>query len=360
MKIIFNHKLDWFWQIYNEWSRNNEIFIPDNFRINKESNLDLDALVKIINENDNVDFIFGFHGNLHDLIQWNKRNIRIPIIIYATNAINRPIGAKRSIYANIWYVEKYAQPLMQKFNHENLIYNGMAANQYIYFPKQIDKIYDVGFFGQHYGERNYWLNVIIKHCKKQNYRYFFPSGHGSKLPWTFDDINNFYNQTKINMSFAPKSILGRIVNLRTFEINMTGNFQLMQYTPCVEEYFEIDKEIVCWKNKKDLLEKITYYLENEDEREKIAKNGYRRAISNHTWTIRLDSIKSFLEKTEVNLSKYVLHRDLLIKGEYFDTNQILDNLDSSQCYNNLVIPILKQKNYRIESDIKQIQSIKSK
>ena len=360
MKIVFNHKLDWFWQIYDEWSRNNEIFIPDNFKINRESNLDLDALVKCINENDNIDFIFGFHGSLYDLIQWNKRNIRIPIIIFATNAINRPNGAKRSIYANIWYVEKYAKPLMQKFNKNNLIYGGMAANHYIYYPKQIEKKYDVGFFGQRYGERNYWLNTIIKHCKKLNYKYFFPTGHGAKLPWTFDDINNFYNQTKINLSFAPKSILGRIVNLRTFEINMSGNFQLMQYTPCVEEYFDSGKEIECWDNKKHLLEKITYYLENEDERKKIANNGYQRAISNHTWTVRLESIKAFLEKPKVDLTKFTLHREFFMEEKALDKYQRLDNLNSSQCYIELVIPVLKQKKYRIKSDIKQIQSINSK
>ena len=89
--------------------------------------------------------------------------------------------------------------------------------------------------------------------------------------------------------------LGRIVNLRTFEICMSGNFQLMQYTPCVEEYFEIDKEIVCWKTKKELFEKISYYLKKEDEREKIAKAGYKRALENHTWTKRAKNIIDFLE-----------------------------------------------------------------
>ena len=51
----------------------------------------------------------------------------------------------------------------EKFQKKNLIYEGMAANQYIFYPKTAQKIYDVGFFGQHYGKREYWLNTIKKY-----------------------------------------------------------------------------------------------------------------------------------------------------------------------------------------------------
>jgi len=80
----------------------------------------------------------------------------------------------------------------------------------------------------------------------------------------------------------------------------------MQYTPCVEEYFDIDNEIVCWKNKQDLFEKILYYMENEDEREKIAFKGHERAINNHTWTKRFEKIYLFLKEKKhilINIKK---------------------------------------------------------
>ena len=145
----------------------------------------------------------------------------------------------------------------------------MAANPYIYRPLDIEKVYDISFIGQHYGERSYWLNLIRNFSEKKKLINNFPIAHGVKMYLSFNEINERYNQSRINLSFAPKESPGRIVNLRTFEICMSGNFQLMQYTPCVEEFFEIDKEIVCWKDRKDLFEKILYYLENEDERKKI-------------------------------------------------------------------------------------------
>lgn len=355
MKIIFNHNIhDWWWQIYDEWSKNHKIILPDNYRTeDKNISVDFDALEKVSKENSDSDFIFSIENGLYDLIEWEKRNINIPIVWLSTNAINRPHVAKISVFAKLWYVEKYAKLLMEKYNLENLIYEGMAANQYIFYPKSIKKVYDIGFFGQHYGERGYWLNIIKKFCLKNGYKFYSPKGDGSNLVWTYDDINTFYNQTKINLSFSPKNTLGRIVNLRTFEICMSGNFQLMQYSPCIEEYFELDKEIVCWKNEKDLREKIAYFLTNEDEREKIAMNGYNKAISNHTWTIRLEKIKSFLNKPKNNINKYILKIDQLIDKYKIDEIQKFKSLNPNQCYNELIKPILEFHRYKLKSDLKK-------
>lgn len=299
MKVIFNHNIsDWYWQIYDEWSRNNEIVLPeyykdDSFRGNI---INFDVLEETVKENLDADFIFDFSQKIPNLINWTKRKIDIPLIVYSTNAIDRPYSGKMSIFANVWYAEHYAKPLMRKYNRDNLLYIGFAANSYIFYPKNLEKIYDIGFFGQFYEERGYWLRIVQKFCKQNKLIPYFPAGDGKKMNFSWEFINDTYNQTKINLAFAPMQKDGRIVNLRTFEICMSGNFQLMQYTPCLEEFFEIDEEIVCWKNKKELFEKIFYYLENDDEREKIAKNGYKKAIKNHTWSKRIEKIGAFLKE----------------------------------------------------------------
>ena len=362
MKVIFNHNLDWFWQINDEWNRNHELIIPDNYKREntKQKNLvDLNALENCIKENKNCDFIFGFRGDLYDLIRWKQRKINIPIIIFATNAIERSYNAKRSVFSKIWYVERYAKPLMEKYNKENLIYEGMAANQYVFFPMKIKKLNDIGFFGQHYGERGYWLNKIKEFCLKKKKKYNLPLGHGAFLPWSFKDINEFYNQTKINLSFAPKEPPGRIVNLRTFEICMSGNFQLMQYTPCVEEYFEIDEEIVCWRNKKELFEKIIYYLENKDEREKIAKKGYKRAIENHTWSKRIETIENILKKKrKLDITKLIIKIDKFLEKDELVRLHKLQLNNSNQISFKILKSVLIKRGYKLNKDLKSKTSIK--
>lgn len=363
MKIIFNHTInDWYIQIYDELSKHHELILPENYKNNIDAiyYTDLNALEKCIEQNSDIDFIFDFDGTLLDLIKWNKRKINVPLIIFLVNGINRPYAAKKSVFAKIWYVEQYAKPLLEKYNRKNLIYEGIAANPYIFRPLGLNKIFDLSFFGQHYGERKVWLDILQKLCLKNNIKSFFPIGHGRDLPWSFEDINKLYNQTKINISFAPKEPPGRIVNLRNFEICMSGNFQLMQYTPCIKEYFEVGKEIICWKNKKDLFEKILYYMENEDEREKIAKNGYKRAIKDHTWSKRFEKIATFLRKKrrKLDVEKYLIDvNQFLAKKEMQKVYGLQSNKSKSVDLKILEV-VLRKFGYKIRKDLKYKRSLK--
>ena len=269
----------------------------------------------------------------------------------------RPYVAKMSIFSNIWYVEQYAKPLMEKFNKRNLIFDGMAANPFIFYPKELNKINDIGFIGRQYGERGYWLNSVRNYAKEKNLICNFPLAHGGKMFLSQSKINNLYNQTKINISFAPKEPPGRIVNLRTFEICMSGNFQLMQYTPCIEEFFDPGSEIICWKTKKDLFDKIGYYLENEDERIKIANRGYKRAIENRTWSKRADHIIAFLNnKKELKIKKYLINIKSLLNEEGLQKFQQLKNEPN---INNLSLKmfwmVFKKEDYK-KRDIQVINS----
>ncbi len=365
MKIIFNNNIAmWYSQIYDELIRHYELILPENYKdaSNKNAKIDLDALEKCVKENKDIDFIFDFPANFPYIIEWlEDRKINIPLIKFSENAINRPYIAKMSVFTKVWYVEKYAKPLMEYYKRENLMYKGMAANPYMFYPKNINKIYDIGFFGQFYGERGYWLNLIRKFCEKHNLIYKFPIGHGVDMPWSYEDINRFYNQTKINITFATKESVPfsnrRIVNLRTFEVSMSGGFQLMQYSPCLEEYFEIDKEIICWKKKKDLFQKILYYLENPIERDKIAKNGYRRAIEDHTWSKRFEEISTFLKKKDVSIdfTKYIRGIDRIVGKNTI--NRMKDFADDNLNQRDFAF-ILKYLGFNTKKDLKTKRSIK--
>jgi spore maturation protein CgeB len=60
---------------------------------------------------------------------------------------------------------------------------------------------------------------------------------------------------------------------RTFEIPACGVFMLAENSDLHSSLFEPDKEAVFFETKKELLEKITYYLSHVEERETIAKAG---------------------------------------------------------------------------------------
>lgn len=115
-----------------------------------------------------------------------------------------------------------------------------------------------------------------------------------------EDMIKLYSRSKINLGFSScgethqsgERVLQ--VRLRDFEVPMSGGFYMVEYMEELEEFFEIDKELVCYDGPQDLAKKIKYYLTHDDEREQIRKAGYERCIRDHTWHKRFEMV---FEKT---------------------------------------------------------------
>lgn len=133
----------------------------------------------------------------------------------------------------------------------------------VIFPKNIEKTTDVGFCGNDRPEIHYLDKFKIR-------KDLFVIG---------DDMVNAINSYKIHFN---KNIADDI-NYRTFETTGCGTFLLTNYTPGLEKLFDIGKEIVVYNDLNDLDNKVKYYLENEEERKKIAKAGYERSKKDHTY-----------------------------------------------------------------------------
>jgi spore maturation protein CgeB/glycosyltransferase involved in cell wall biosynthesis len=85
---------------------------------------------------------------------------------------------------------------------------------------------------------------------------------------------------------------------RLFEVAMAGGFQLVDGSlPEVARYFEPDKEIVTFNGPEDCLEKLRHYLAHPRERVAIAQAAQRRAIAQHTYAQRIDSIMKSIDAT---------------------------------------------------------------
>lgn len=107
-----------------------------------------------------------------------------------------------------------------------------------------------------------------------------------------DAIYELFKKSKINLGFTriigddPYGKGSYQMRLRDFEVPLTGGFYLVEKAPGYETFFTSDKEVVTWTTAKELKEKVIYYLKNEKEREDIAKEGQKRALSEHTWEHR--------------------------------------------------------------------------
>lgn len=87
-----------------------------------------------------------------------------------------------------------------------------------------------------------------------------------------------FHNSRINLNITSRTIETGIPQ-RVFDILACGGFCLTNYQEEIAEYFEDGKELVMFHSPLDLLEKISYYLEHEEERRYIAKCGYEK-VSN--------------------------------------------------------------------------------
>jgi spore maturation protein CgeB len=111
-----------------------------------------------------------------------------------------------------------------------------------------------------------------------------------------EEMIKTYSRGKVSLGFSTvgqthldeKRIMQ--IRLRDFEAPMSGAFYMVEYMPELEEFFEIGKEIVCYTDPDDLIEKCRYYLAHDAEREQIRLAGHRRAVSDHSWHRRFESV----------------------------------------------------------------------
>ena len=57
-----------------------------------------------------------------------------------------------------------------------------------------------------------------------------------------------------------------------------------------QHYFEIGKEIDIFGSEEELLEKVAYYLEHEEERVEMANRAYKKVKAKHTYFCRMEQL----------------------------------------------------------------------
>ena len=80
----------------------------------------------------------------------------------------------------------------------------------------------------------------------------------------------------------------KVINLRAFEIPMSGGLAICKYNEELSNYFEDDKEIVFYRNDKELIDKVRFYTQQDKASLLLSmkRAARKRAESEHTWWCR--------------------------------------------------------------------------
>lgn len=205
------------------------------------------------------------------------------------------------------------------------IYCQEAANPNVYKPYDIPVQFDVTFVGQKYGNRPTYIRYLVdagidvrawgphwrpaipfwrrvgRRVKRALLGQKLPSPAGAALerygpPLTDEEYIKMYSRSKISLGFSSVAETPRQgepirqVRLRDFEATMSGAFYLVEYFEELTEFFEPDREIVCFNDADELVDKARYYLTHDAERERIRQASMHRARSEHTWHKRFEMV----------------------------------------------------------------------
>ena len=107
----------------------------------------------------------------------------------------------------------------------------------------------------------------------------------------YTQMPDAFRKSRINLNISLCTIKTGIP-LRILDIMACGGFVLTNAQPELAEYFDIGNEIVVYEDMKDLVMKVRYYLEHDEERLRIARNGYKKVCEEFTFDNR---IKTMLE-----------------------------------------------------------------
>ena len=182
-----------------------------------------------------------------------------------------------------------------------------GCNETLYRKMDAPKVHDVSFVGRWHPYRQWLVNRIKKAGISINAR--GPGWRGGMVD--HDEMVRLFNQSRINLNFSnsaswdarylcssPRALIDRLrsrkvveqLKARHFEINGCGGFQLSYYVAGLEKLYLIGDEIAIYDAPEDMIEKIRFYLKNEDMRESIASAGYQRTLSEHTFNKRFGEL----------------------------------------------------------------------
>lgn len=133
--------------------------------------------------------------------------------------------------------------------------------------------------------------------EKSKYYNFFIKKLGN-ISALYEDYNLALNSAKIALVFLSKKNNDTYTR-RCFEIPATKTMMISEYTDDLNSMFQEGKEAEYFRDEKELLEKIKYYLSNDKKLKEVGENGYKRLIKDgHEVTDRCKGVLKIYENSK--------------------------------------------------------------
>ena len=176
----------------------------------------------------------------------------------------------------------------QSSNPKKYIYLWVPKNPKIFNDPNITRDIDVSYVGSPKGRRLEYINYLslqgiqVKH------------GGGERLDhFTTEEYSNQFKRSKMTLSFS-RAANSHVINARPFEAMACGAMVLEEENFGTPKLFIPYVDYIPYSSNKDLAKKIKYYLQHDDERKRISRNGKEKMetlySSEKYWRYIIDKI----------------------------------------------------------------------
>tara|TARA_B110000438_G_C15721275_1_gene609951 strand:- start:25 stop:1134 length:1110 start_codon:yes stop_codon:yes gene_type:complete len=271
---IYKKKKDWFYSILKAQIKN---FRPDIIYSCAIESIGSDFLNSV---KDYYGFAIGQHAaslNHKDISGYDLILSSLPnqVDYFKNQGIN-------SRLFNLGFESKILKHLKKDSKKHDIVFVGGFGKNFKNSTELIEKIvkkFDFKLWG--YGVENLSKESIIR----QNLNGVL---YGKEMYQTLMDSKIIFNRhADFAGSFAN--------NMRLYQSTGVGSLLLTDKKRNLSNIFHENKELCTYSNVDDCLEKIEYYLDNEEDREKIAYAGQARCLDEHTWYNRMEELLSIIK-----------------------------------------------------------------
>lgn len=213
--------------------------------------------------------------------------------------------------------DKYSVAKYRRDGQQNVVYSQWAALDSDIEYQNVRHEYDVSFVGGWSRGRQWFVQELGR--RGFDVKCFGDGWSAGRI--TYAEMERIFSVSKVNLNLSnsvtydvrfllssPRGVVSAVrsvlrggaksssqIKARNFEIPAQGGFQLTEYVPTLEDYFDIGRELVCYTSVDEAEKLIRYYLDNPEEREAIKARGVGKARECHTYKARIRAFMAELE-----------------------------------------------------------------
>ncbi|MBI1952748.1 MAG: glycosyltransferase [Candidatus Omnitrophica bacterium] len=243
------------------------------------------------------------------LLRALKASTRAPLITWwLDNPFRFPIEDRLPLIDHFYLFDRSYLPDLKKAGARTVSFLPCACDETVYRPLALSPLQrrrfhsEVAFVAWHAPGRDRMVQALAEFDLKV-------WGRGWGSPQVRASLNGAWRRVVSPERYVPDRTTARIynaasmglnvhdeqarqagLNARAFELLGCGTFELTDHVPGMEELLTPEREVATYRSPGEAREKVSYYLRHPEEARRMAQEGRRRVLQEHTYLHRMRTL----------------------------------------------------------------------